>query len=185
MTLTEQQKTTLIVTGILGVSIFIIIVYFMFAFINPAVSDARATSETLQTEIRKNRETLAEYQRYLDNEEAHRELRERFRTIEARLPSEQDPFAVFSLLREYFEGSNVFFSFLDPGDMTDRGRFREFPFTIRGSADYHAFGQLVNLIECNPDRLMHVTSIRLTNSERSPSIHPMEVGIATFTFDEE
>lgn len=184
MAMSEKNKQGLLAGGILGGAILVIIVYLAFMYVNPGVKKFRDETAKLETKMKKDREQLAEYKRYLDNEDTRREIELKFRRIAERLPSGQDTIEVFDLLRSYFEGSNVVFNYLDPGAMTNRGRYSEYPFTIRGSAEYHAFGQLINLVECNPDRLMHVTTMKLTNSDRRPSIHPMEVGIATFTFND-
>ncbi len=183
MAMSEKNKQGLLVGGILGVAILAIVLYFMFMYVEPGIKKFKDETETLESKIAANKQKLEEYQSYLNNEEARRQVQEKFATIAKRLPDTQDTIEVYDLLRSYFEGSNVVFNALNPGASANRGRYTEFPFSIAGSAEYHAFGQLVNLIECNPDRLMHVTNLKLTNSDKRPSIHPMEVGVATFTFN--
>lgn len=184
MALSDKNKQTLLVGGILGGAILIIIAYFALLYVRPGVKESNETVERLEQQIKRQSARLQDLEAQMANTEKQRQLQQQFRQIERRLPSDQDPIEIFDLLRGYFEGSDVAFTYIEPGQRVDRGRFSEFPFIIRGSARYHEFGQLVNLIECNPDRLMHVSTFKLTNNPRRPSIHPMEVGIATFTFNE-
>ncbi len=181
----QELDTRLLVGGILGGAVFVIVVYFALMYVKPGVEKFSTETATLQTQIQKNKEKLQEYESYLSNQEERRMIEEKFSSIAKRLPSGQDTVDVYDLLRTYFKGSNVIFTNLEPGNSVNRGRFREYPFTIRGTAEYHSFGQLINLVECNPDRLMHVTNMKLTNNPKRPSSHPMEVGIATFTFNEQ
>jgi len=182
--MTEKNKQALLVGCILGGAILVVLVYFGFLYVRPRVSEAETKVAKLEQQIKTQRAQIESYEESLANMERRRAVQEQFQRIQQRLPSDQDPIEIFDLLRGYFEGSDVRFSYLEPGARTRRGRFTETPFTIRGSARYHQFGQLVNLIECNPDRLMHVTNFNLTNNPRRPSIHPMEVSISTFTFNE-
>jgi Tfp pilus assembly protein PilO len=184
MALTEQNKQALLVGGILGGAIFIIIVYFMVMTILPKVGNMKADAAKLTTQKIANQKTLKGYKEYLSDKEKSQKIEDAFQIVQQRLPSNQDPIEVFDLLRGYFEGTDVQFTYIEPGTEQNRGRFREYPFVIKGSARYHEFGQLINLIECNPDRLMRVTSFRLVNNSKRPSIHPMEVGISTFTFND-
>lgn len=184
MVLTEKNKQALIVGGILGGMILIIVLYFAFLYVMPGVSKANSEVAKLEQQIARQEKQIDDFETKLADQEAQRAIKEQFARIEQRLPSDQDPIEIFDLLNSYFEGSEVGFTYLEPGALTKRGVFTEFPFTIRGSARYHEFGQLVNLVECNPDRLMHVTSFELSNNPNRPSIHPMEIGIATFTFNE-
>jgi Tfp pilus assembly protein PilO len=172
------------VGGIVGGAILLILVYSWFFFISPGVEKSRRDRDQLVETVRKNRAKLDTYKRYLSDEATRRTVEERFTIVASRLPSNLDPIEVFDILRGYFEGTDVQFTNLDPGPVTNRGRYTEQPFKIRGTARYHEFGQLVNLIECDPKRLMRVNELRLTNNERRPSIHPMELTISTFTFNQ-
>lgn len=184
MALNEKNKQTLLAGGILGVAILVIIIYFGLTMVRPQVDKQKADIAKLETDIKKNRAELNRLKNFINDEGSRGEVIATFERISSRLPPQQDPFEVFELLRDYFEGTDVVFTYLEPGRQTSRGRYFEYPFIIRGSARYHEFGQLVNLIECNPSRLMHVNSFRLTNNDRRPSIHPMELGISTFTFQQ-
>lgn len=185
MAMTEKNKQAALVAGILGGAVFLVVCYFHFFTVVPEAGQNAAKVAKLQKEIADNRKQLKDFEMYLADKELRREVEETFSRVNSRLPSNQDPIEVFDILRGYFEGTDVAFSYLEPGVPVPRGRVSERPFTIRGLARYHEFGQLVNLIECNPERLMRVVSFKLTNNPKRPSIHPMEVGIATFTFNEQ
>ncbi|CAN5228733.1 hypothetical protein BH09SUM1_BH09SUM1_11670 [soil metagenome] len=183
MAMTEKNKQALMVGGILGGAIFIIIVYFGLMSVYPGLKEMREQTEKSQTAAKDARKKVADYQALLQDKQRYELVMEKFRQVSSRLPAKQDPVDVFDLLKGFFEGTDVLFSYLEPGRATKRGRYLEYPFVIRGTARYHEFGQLVNLIECNPDRLMHVATFQLANNDKRPSIHAMEVGISTFTFD--
>lgn len=184
MKLTETEKQTLIVGSILGGAVLIIIVYVGLMFVNPSIDEANEEIDSLKTEIAKNEKKLNEYKAYLENDESRRKVEEAFGRIRRRLPEVSDPIEVIDILRDYIEGTDVTFTFLDSQRTNRRPRYIEYPFTIRGAARYHQFGQLLNLVECNPDRLMRVTEFRLRNNEVRPSFHPMELSIETYTFSE-
>ncbi|MBI1293240.1 type 4a pilus biogenesis protein PilO [bacterium] len=182
MVLSPKNKQTLLVGGVLGGAILLIVLYFGFMMVLPEANAQMAEAEKVKTARIKNEADLKKFRELINNVELRTQVNETFTRVSSRLPSEQDPIEVFGLLRSYFEGTDVQFTYLEPGRQTSRGRYFEYPFVIRGRARYHEFGQLVNLIECNPNRLMYVNSFRLTNDDRRPSIHPMEVGVSTFTF---
>ncbi len=183
MQFTEQNKQALIAGLILGVAILVVLILVGFMFVLDEARSAQNETERLQTQIRQDRQNLSRIESFLEDDQTYRQVEEAFARVSARLPSDQDPFETFETLRGYFEGTAVTFTRIEPRSSENRGRYTEYPFTIRGSARYHEFGQLVNLIECDPNRLMHVTNFRLQNSERRPSLHPMEVGIVTFSFN--
>ena len=182
--LTEKNKQALIVGCILGSAILIIVVYFGFMFVEPNVKVLNDQSDKLDTEYTANQKTLTEYKQYLADTKLRDQVEDAFSRVSSRLPAMQDPVEVFDLLRDYIEGSDVTFTVLEPKPALNRERFTEYPFTLKGTARYHEFGQLVNLIECNPDRLMRVTDFSLANNDKRPSIHPMQINLTTYTFTE-
>lgn len=183
MQMTEKNKQALIAGSILGIAVLAVLLVFGFTYVFAEVASARQDVDRLRTQIRNDEQTLARIESFLEDDESFRQIEEAFARVSSRLPQDQDPFETFETLRGYFEGTAVSFTRIEPRSSVSRGRFSEHPFTIRGSARYHEFGQLVNLIEADPNRLMHVTNFRLSNSERRPSLHPMEVGIVTFSFN--
>lgn len=180
----DKHKQALLAGGILGIVVLALLIYFGMLYVEPQTKKFIKDAGVLKTQRIAEEKDLAQYSLYLKDEVTRKAVEDAYRKISSRLPNDQDPFAIFELLRRYFEGSDVQFTFLEPGREANRGRFREFPFLVRGSARYHEFGQLVNLVECNPDRLMHVASLKLENNNKRPSIHPMTIEIVTFTFNE-
>lgn len=183
MNISEKNKQVLLAGSIIGAALLLIMGYFHFMFIGPEVSKIDEEIQKLQAENRRNNEQLRTFRSFLEDEERRRLVEDQFERVAARLPSGQDPVIVFEILRGYFEGTDVQFTNLETLSSANRGRFTEYPFRIRGSARYHEFGQLVNLIECDPKRLMRINELRLTNNPNRPSIHPMELSLSTFTFN--
>lgn len=182
MNISEKNKQILIVSGILGAAILVIVVYLGFMFVFPQVNQFNQDRIKAEGELRVASEKLNRYKAYLEDDETRAKVEEAFGRVNRRLPRISNPVEVFDVLRDYIEGTDVAFTFLEPGRQRPRERYIEYPFNLRGSARYHQFGQLLNLIECNPDRLMRVTAFKLTNNNRRPSIHPMELSLETYTF---
>lgn len=180
----DKNKQILMVGGILGAAIFVVVAYFAFMNVLPEARKKQSKATELRADVEKKKKELAAVEARLSDPTQMRQMEERFLRISARLPPSQDPIDVFELFRGYFAGTDVSFTRLFPGTPTTAARYREYPFSVSGTARYHDFGQLVNLVESNPDRLMHVTGFKLTNNNRRPSIHPMEIGISTFTLVE-
>ncbi len=185
MALSEKNKQIVLASAIGGIAVFVILVYVHFFFVKDDINSLKDKAATLKTETEANKIQLDKYKKELDNPERRREVEARFYQIEQRLPSDQDTVEVYDILRGYFKGSAIVFTNLERGQEKRYDRYAEYPFTIKGRARYHQVGQLVNLIECNPERLMHVTMMDLTNNDRRPSVHPMEIGVSTFTFNED
>jgi Tfp pilus assembly protein PilO len=183
MTISEKNKQVLLVGTIIGCALLGIMGYFYFMFVKADVDRADKEIATLQADNRKARDQLRTYRAFLQDEATRRLVEDQFERIASRLPSGQDPVDVFDILRGYFEGTDVQFTNLETTNPVNRGRFTEYPFKIKGSARYHEFGQLVNLIECDPKRLMRVNELKLANNPNRPSIHPMELTLSTFTFN--
>ncbi|MCC5875256.1 MAG: type 4a pilus biogenesis protein PilO [Candidatus Sumerlaeia bacterium] len=183
MNISEKNKQILLAGGIIGGALLLIMGYFYFMVVGPEVATTEAEVVKIETENRRNNEQLRTFRNFLEDEEQRRIVEDQFERVAARLPSGQDPVDVFELLRGYFEGTDVQFTNLETGTSVNRGRFTEYPFSMKGSARYHEFGQLVNLIECDPKRLMRINDIKLTNNPNRPSIHPMELSLSTFTFN--
>jgi Tfp pilus assembly protein PilO len=182
MAMSPKTKQPLLLISIFGGTVLLIILYYHFALSAPKIKGMNTEREKVETKTKNDKAELDRFRAFIKDEVARAEVYAAFERISTRLPSNQDPVEVFELLREYFEETDVEFTYLEPGKATNRVKYMEFPFKIRGSARYHEFGQFVNLIECNPRRLMHVNSFNLTNNDTRPSIHPMEVGISTFGF---
>ncbi len=172
------------VIGILGGMFVIIIVYIYLMFAKPSIDTNRDETEKLTTQIDANKAKIAEFEAFLADETRKQEVEALFAALTRRLPSDPDPFRVFDLLRDAFDGTGVNFTRLEPTESKSYGPLSYHPFKISGSARYHEFGQLVNFVECNPERLMRVATLTLRNSNSRPSIHPMEIGIGTFTLNQ-
>ncbi len=78
--------------------------------------------------------------------------------------------------------SGIVTSKVAPEKLSIYSGYTEIPYTVKAQGRYHEFGQLLNLLEENPDRFMRVKSLTISNNPRQPSHHPIDVGIATFMF---
>ncbi len=179
----EKVKQNLMVVSIAGVVIFGILAYSYFMFIKGNIETMERAISTSETNIRNYRSEIQKFERLINEDEDKRQAREVVvAQIAERLPRTSDPIEFTDLIRESMSRANVASTFLDPGTTASYNQYTEIKYQIRGVARYHDFGQFVNLIECHPRRFMRVTGFKLTNSASRPSYHPVEIGLATFTF---
>jgi len=129
----DKHKQTLLAGGILGVVVLALLIYFGMLYVEPQTKKFTKDAEALKTQRVADEKSLAEYSKYLADEDTRKAVEDAYRTISARLPNDQDPFEIFDLLRKYFAGTDVQFTLLEPGREVNRGRFREFPFFTRQS----------------------------------------------------
>lgn len=58
--------------------------------------------------------------------------------------------------------------------------YREIPYKLTCRSGYHNFGQFLNLIEVNPDRLMRIKKLEIELNEKNPTLHNVDMTIAAY-----
>lgn len=182
MQLTETQKQVLVIGVIVGFVAIFAVIYVQFMVFSDRKTESQEWIERAQGEIRTVRDELRTMQRFMENESERAELEARVDSARRRLPSDPQAQQFLEILRDTLVNTGVSFSYLSPESTVRRSMYDEIPYSIRGNARYHEFGQFINIIECHPERFMRVTGFTLRNDARRPSVHPMEVGISTFMF---
>jgi Tfp pilus assembly protein PilO len=109
---------------------------------------------------------------------------ETIKKITRRLPSSPDAPGFLNALLMTLGTTGIIQENVKPGQTTDRTLYTEIPYSVVAHGHYHAFGQFLTLIEQNPDRFMRVKKLKIENNLDRPSVHPIEMEIATFMFNQ-
>lgn len=185
MQLTDQNKTALTIGLILAAIAAIVVLYFDFATVRPALTNNARTRTTAQNQIKEREARLAEINKFIADADARQRLIAQVEAAQRRLPSDQQAEEFLDILRLAMRDTGVAFSRISPPTSPiQRSNYEELNFTIQGSARYHEFGQFVNIIECHPDRFMRVSGFSIGQNARRPSIHPVNLNVSTFLFRE-
>ncbi len=109
---------------------------------------------------------------------------EMIRKVTRRLPSSSDAPGFLNTLMLSLRTTGIIQEEVKPETTSDESRlYTEIPYKVKALGHYHAFGQFLTLIEQNPERFMRVKNMTISNSELRPSIHPFDIEIETFIFN--
>lgn len=183
--LTEKNKQTLIVGLVIAVLMAFLLGYYYYSNLGPALANNQRAIDKAEKDTKLAQAEIKRFQDFLANKDERDAMAKRVEEAKRRLPSSERGDEFLSLLRDGMRRTGVNVSFINPPTApARRANYDELVFDIKGSARYHEFGQFLNLIECHPDRFMRVRSFMIQKNDRRPSIHPIEVSIATFLFRE-
>jgi Tfp pilus assembly protein PilO len=184
MAMSEQQKSTLLLTAFAGVVGLILIAYFHFMLGRGIINDnerriaqARKETEELKTQLAQIND-LVNMKAELDRQA------EAIAKVTRRLPSSPDAPGFLNALVSILGTTGIIQEEVRPDTNTARALYTEIPYKIKAQGRFHSFGQFLTLVEQNPERFMRVKNLTLTNNAQRPSIHPVELEIATFMFNE-
>ncbi len=116
--------------------------------------------------------------------EDYQAVKQRVQELEKRLPSTPQADQFFQALTEAIRVTDVINTVLEKQNINDRGsvQYEEIPYKLEIKSRYHQFGQFLNIIEQNPERFMRVKSMTIRNEKGNPTLHPIDIQIATFRF---
>lgn len=182
MALSSKNRQLVTVIAILGVVFGGFIAYYYFYFAKDRIKTDNEKAAAAQKKIDTFKSEKANLTRLINDKELQNKIRQQAEAAVRRLPKSSEDREFLQILRDTSRRTGITTSRLAPGTPVARTLYTEVPYQVTGAARYHEFGQFLNLIECNPDRLMRVSRFKLSNNTRRPSIHPMEVGVTTYTF---
>lgn len=182
--LTAQQKDAIKAGFILAAVLFIGVGFYWWQFTKPEIEQ----SETALTKISGEISDLKKQMREMADAAAHLEsLKEKQRLLEevsAKLPSSVAPQEFYRAFEDILKVTRLSYSELNQLPLLERTVYTEIPYQIVGRGRYHDFGQFLNLIEENPNRLMRIKTFVIENDDATPSVHPLKVQLATFKFNQ-
>ncbi|MDX2177853.1 MAG: type 4a pilus biogenesis protein PilO [Candidatus Sumerlaeia bacterium] len=184
MALSEKNRQTLLAIVIGGLVLIAGSAYYYFMFAAAEIESNKKVTAEAEQKARDARRELANLQALIANDDQRELMKRLVDRVKTKLPSDPESTEFFRFVEETLRRTGVSMSRLAPEDPVARELFIEVPFSMRGGARYHEFGQLLNVVECSPERLMRVAEFKIDNDPARPSVHPIEVMITTFTFNE-
>ena len=182
--LTAQQKDAIKAGFILAIVLFFGVGFYWWKFTKPEIALAATRIAALEKEI----DDLDKQVREMDEAAKHlEELKEKQKLLEevaAKLPSTVAPQEFYRALEEILKVTRLSYSELSQLPLLERAVYTEIPYQIVGTGRYHDFGQFLNLVEENPNRLMRIKTFVIENDDAHPSLHPIKVQLATFKFNQ-
>lgn len=181
--LTAQQKDAIKAGLIFAFVLFAGVAAYYWQFAKPDVEAAEKKVAELGGEIADLKKQLREMSDAEANLERLKEKQRLLEEVAAKLPSTVEPQEFFRAFSEILKITRMSYSEMQQLPLLERAIYTEIPYQIVGRGRYHDFGQFLNLIEENPNRLMRIKTFVLENDDNRPSIHPLKVELATFKFN--
>jgi type IV pilus assembly protein PilO len=185
MFLTEQQKTTLIITLFIGGVLLVLALYFHFMIGRGMISDYQRKTEDKRTELTELRKEMRQVNQLMKQESDLQAQAQLIEKVTKRLPSSPDAPGFLNALLSILGTTSIIQQEVKPDDVNAQTLYTEIPYEIKAFGNFHAFGQFLTLMEQNPDRFMRVKELTIENNPQRPSIHPIELKIATFMFNQQ
>lgn len=182
--LTVQQRDAIKAGFILAFVMVGGVVAYWWQFVKPEIVRNEAKIETLQAEIKDLDRQIKDMNEAEANLEALREKQALLEEIAAKLPSTIEPQEFYRALEEILKVTRLSYTELAQQALLERTVYTEIPYQITGRGRYHDFGQFLNFVEENPNRLMRVKTFVIENDDNRPSVHPIKVQLATFKFNQ-
>lgn len=182
--LTAQQKDAIKAGFILAFVLLAGVGAYWWKFAQPEVAKAKETIVTLDTEIGSLNKQISQMDDAASNLEKLKEKQKLLEEVAAKLPSTVAPQEFYRALEEILKITRVSYAELSQLPLLERAVYTEIPYQIVGSGRYHDFGQFLNLVEENPNRLMRIKTFVIENDDSRPSVHPLKVQLATFKFNQ-
>lgn len=182
MAINEQTKVRLMMTVFLGMVGLIMIGFFYFILGRGMINDYRRRAGDVRVELEENKEQLAQIDALMAQRDEIEAQAATIRKVTRRLPSSPDAPGFLNEMVKVLRTTGIFQEEVKPKSTHSYALYTEIPYQIKAYGYYHAFGQFLTLIEQNPDRFMRVKSMTITNNLSRPSVHPIEMEIATFMF---
>jgi len=183
--LNDPKKTGVMITLFTGCIGLILIGYFHFIIGRGLINGYSVQRVNTQKELKDLKIQLAQINITLKQKDELEKEAETIKKITRRLPSTVDAPGFLTELVSILSTTGIIQQEVKPDQNTDRSLYTEIPYTIKANGHYHAFGQFLTLIEQNPSRFMRVKNMKISNSLERPSIHPIEMEIATFMFNKQ
>jgi Tfp pilus assembly protein PilO len=183
MELNEQQKRMLLIVVFVGFIGLVTTAYLWYIWGSGIVKTSRQKVETAATEtasIEAELTKINEFQALTQSE--YSVIEAKLERMTRRLPPSPEAPGFLKALSNILRETGIDTKDLAPQAVEAFGGYTEIPYQISARGRFHEIGQFLNLLEQNPDRFMRVKEMTVKNSEDRPSLHPVDVKIATFMF---
>jgi Tfp pilus assembly protein PilO len=184
MQLTDKNKTLLMLLVFGGLVCLIVVGYFHFMLGRGMISNYTRQAEEARKEVVELNDQLDAIKKLLSQKEEIAAQAEMIEKVTRRLPSSPDAPGFLGALVMSLATTGIIQEEVSPDQTAVRALYTEIPYKVSAHGYYHGFGQFLTLIEQNPDRFMRVKKLKIGNNTDRPSIHPIEMEIATFMFNQ-
>ncbi|MBN1518424.1 type 4a pilus biogenesis protein PilO [Candidatus Sumerlaeota bacterium] len=176
----QKSQNALLIIMFLFLMVLCGLVYWRYMVLS---TEMAAMNKTIKT-----KEMLIEtHQKELDRLTALESRRDEIQTMLAkiekileRLPREGEIPMLITNIKDMLDITGVFFMKSEQLRTVKRSEYAEIPYKIQCVAPYHNFGQLLNLIEVNQERLMRVKEFTIQFNERRPHLHDIDVTLVAY-----
>lgn len=182
MSNTTKQASNALLIGFGGLVIFIVLVFFYLMVVRGTINAYQAKGTKMQTELKEMNTRLEEIKAVLAKKEEIDAQAETIRKVTRRLPSSPDAPGFLNSLVMALGTTGIVQEEVKPDKTTEMALYTEIPYDIKAFGHYHSTGQFLTLIEQSGERFMRVKNLKITNNPSRPSVHPVEMQIATFMF---
>jgi Tfp pilus assembly protein PilO len=181
-----EQKKNLILFAFLGVLGVAGCAVYYFMLVKPELAEQKKAAADAVKEYEgyvEDNKKITEFQKKYESPE-YQEIKKSVLELEKRLPSTQQADQFFNALTDAILVTDVTNTSLQKQPILDRRsvRYEEIPYKLAMKSRFHQFGQFLNIIEQNPERFMRVKSMTIGNDKVDPTLHPIDIQIATFRF---
>lgn len=181
--LTPQQRDAIKAGAILAIVMLGGAYAFYAYYVQPEVKRTTDLITKIDKEIKDLDVRLRDMNEAEKNLEALKQKQEYLRQIAAKLPSSIAPQEFYNAMIEILQTTRIDYSAMSQQKLEERTVYTEIPYKITCKGRYHDFGQFLNMVEENPVRLMRIKRFTIENDDRRPSVHPINVELATFMFN--
>lgn len=182
--MTEKNRQATLIICVFGLLAMAAAAYYYFMMAKENITRMDAEAKKIAEENIKSEREITQLKALVNDKARWEALKAKVEHAKRRLPQNPDDTAFFEILQETVRRTNISASRLQVKPVVPRPTYLEVPYEIGGAARYHDFGQFLNVVECHPDRLMRVSKFSLRNNDKRPSVHPMNITITTFTFNQ-
>jgi Tfp pilus assembly protein PilO len=183
LNLNEQNKTRVLVTVIIGVVCLFGIGYYHWMFGLDTINGYEQNTAKVNKELKDLNTQLRQIKQTISQKDEVARQAETIAKVTRRLPSSPDAPGFLNALVSILGTTGIVQEEVKPDAVTPMTLYTEIPYSVKAQGHYHAFGQFLTLMEQNPDRFMRIKNLKLSNSLERPSVHPIEMKIATFMFN--
>lgn len=180
--MSDGQKIGLAVVFMIGVFATGFGFYYKIGPSQRKIRQYQGQTVKFEEELKEKQKEFAIIEEMLNDEARYRELKEAVEHARRRLPRTPEAAGFLQALISVLEATGMHGQSVATLKHNVEVQYEEIPYKIKAYGRYHELGQALTLIEQNPDRFMRVKNFSLKNNPKRPSIHPIDLEVATFMF---
>lgn len=178
----EKQKQAYMICVFVGALAVVGALYYQYSFASGQIRAAKSKQASEQKKLDVVKKDYTEIKEWVGKEDEAIAQMDQLKKLSVRLPDQPDAPGFLNAMLQVLRTTGMLQESVRAEGTTSTPNYTEIPFGVTGYGRFHEIGQFLTLIEQNPDRFMRVKNLTITNHPKRPSIHPVDLRIATFTF---